>query len=1188
MASRGTLRPMGRAPGRGDNPTRHLRRKVREGLFTRVALSIFISFLLLIVPVGAWLSNAMGSFVRDQVSQDLAQATNGLVASLEQELEALGELTRNITVVRQQLGWYLANHIRQDLDREVDGLRREFLKLDQVLLVHSDRTAWASSPPGLAAPTPGTSRALTEALNGGPATEFAPAAGGARGLMLRAACPIRRSQAGEPGLGRVVGALVVGRVVGERGLGGFRTASGFEAAIYHLGRKIAATFQGLDNIEDGLTWGEAGRTAVLDGRPHEVRLRGFPCGTESATILVGTPSEHARTLVRRGRVSVLAVSLTTGLLSLLLTYLVTRDATRPILHLARAASEIGRGNWEVRLPALDRRDELGVLARSFAIMVEQKRRAEQELVRRNRQLLGLGELALRTGRTLEVRDIARVALSGIPVIFDVHRISLRLYEATRDELRRVSLPSDPNLRLSRGPRQPLGGSLRERVVREGAPLVISNLRQGARAMRPPLGFACVPLSARGEVLGTLDLVRWGGCFSDEEVRLFVALGHQLGAAIRNALDLLEIRYRNLQVMRSEVKYRSLMENAGDLILIADPEDFRILEMNGQAERLTGRPRAELTGLTVAELFPEAERARLALVLAEAASRGSAATEELSLLRDRDAPLAVGISLRSVDVGDRRVLLGILRDISARNRLEAELVLRNSGLQEERSRLQAALQSVPDGLVVTDMDFRIQRMNRPAEEMLVPSGLEARGVPLPSGPEWAPLLKLLVAAARGEDGGAAEIAWRGPDGRERFTVARVSRIRREGGEAIGCLVTLRDTTQERELDRLKSDFLSTISHELRTPLTSILGFSSLLLEEGGSALSVEQRDFASTIHQQGHHLLGLINDLLDLSKLESGGGTPEPEEVAVAEAFRAILSEFRPLAAEKGIDLQIEVAEDALAAWADPRKLHQGLINLVGNAIKFTPSGGRVTLAARRVEGAVELDVRDTGPGIPADKRARLFTKFYQVESGDTRPAGGTGLGLSITRKIMDLHGGEVRLASEEGRGSVFTLVFPSRPAPPSGGAATASSPAPAEDAPAPAARGTARGRVLAVDDQPGLLRLVRGALRGVCEVETATSGPQALRKARERVPDLILMDLAMPEMDGLETIRRMRQDPALRDVPIQVLTAKALGLRVEKVTEAGAQGVITKPFEPAALAARVTELLSMRPRISAARGSSAS
>jgi CheY-like chemotaxis protein len=129
--------------------------------------------------------------------------------------------------------------------------------------------------------------------------------------------------------------------------------------------------------------------------------------------------------------------------------------------------------------------------------------------------------------------------------------------------------------------------------------------------------------------------------------------------------------------------------------------------------------------------------------------------------------------------------------------------------------------------------------------------------------------------------------------------------------------------------------------------------------------------------------------------------------------------------------------------------------------------------------------------------------------------------------------------------------------------------------------------VLAVDDHPGLLRLVRGALRGVCEVEIATSGPQALKKARERVPDLVLMDLAMPEMDGLETIRRMRQEPALREVPVQVLTAKALGLRMEEVQEAGAQGVITKPFEPAALAARVAELLAGRAP-TGARGPSAS
>ncbi|WP_394822371.1 ATP-binding protein [Pendulispora albinea] len=248
---------------------------------------------------------------------------------------------------------------------------------------------------------------------------------------------------------------------------------------------------------------------------------------------------------------------------------------------------------------------------------------------------------------------------------------------------------------------------------------------------------------------------------------------------------------------------------------------------------------------------------------------------------------------------------------------------------------------------------------------------------------------------------------------------------------------------RELDRLKSSFLATVSHELRTPLTSIIGYSEMLTEGIAGELAGEQKEFVLTIHDKGEQLLALITSLLDLSKLESGSLNIQLVPSSVRGLFDAVVSTLSPSARRKSIELSIDVDPEVRELKADAERLRQVFVNLVDNAIKFTPSGGKVRLFARNLgvdsrdpdvtgfallapaQMRVELRVTDTGIGIPATERARVFDAFYQVDSSSTREYGGTGLGLSIVKRLVDAHGGTIHIEDNVPQGTVFVVRLPS-------------------------------------------------------------------------------------------------------------------------------------------------------------------
>ncbi len=360
-------------------------------------------------------------------------------------------------------------------------------------------------------------------------------------------------------------------------------------------------------------------------------------------------------------------------------------------------------------------------------------------------------------------------------------------------------------------------------------------------------------------------------------------------------------------------------------------------------------------------------------------------------------------------------------------------------------------------------------------------------------------------------------------------------------------------------RAKSEFLANMSHELRTPLNVILGFSELLLDEIGALDAATRQQYLENIHSAGRHLLGLINDVLDLSKVEAGRMELRPERVDIAAAVRAVLATIAPLAARKGIALKMAGAG---TVEADPNKLKQILYNLLSNAIKFTPDDGQVTVAAEAWLDGVTVTVTDTGPGVAPDDLERIFGEFEQVRPTQGQRHEGTGLGLALARRFVELHGGRIWVESNLGQGSRFCFHLPGmRPAP----AADPAPPAPGQPQP-----GQAGGRgplILVVEDDPRAAHLLcRTLQQGTYRTAVAEDGESALAKARDLQPALITLDVLLPGLDGWEVLRALKVEEATRDIPVVIVSVvddQELGYAL------GATDYFVKPVDRRALLQRL-------------------
>lgn len=410
-----------------------------------------------------------------------------------------------------------------------------------------------------------------------------------------------------------------------------------------------------------------------------------------------------------------------------------------------------------------------------------------------------------------------------------------------------------------------------------------------------------------------------------------------------------------------------------------------------------------------------------------------------------------------------------------------------------------------------------------------------------------------------------------------------------------LATARDVTlakaREHELmvarrlaetaNQAKSDFLAKMSHELRTPLNSVIGFTKLLYRNKKGNLDGQDLTYLDKIAKNGIHLLSLINDLLDLSKIEAGHAELAWAEVALDELLRTIYDELEGAVASEGNQLVLGIPGPLQPIRADARRLKQILINLVGNANKFTKRGTLELRVVASGEHPLRIDVVDSGIGIPASKLELVFEAFRQVSEGDARTHGGTGLGLAISRSLAQLHGFELGVTSVEGQGATFFLKLdpaattpehaPPRLAPSSSPRVSAVEPLPAPSLPA----GTHHLVLLIEDDADARLLAARAVEQIGARIVSADSGEAGLAIAQALVPDLILLDLGLPDVHGREIVRRLSSDPRLQHIPVVIYSGQ-----VDRApTGFAGASVLEKPVTLDAIAQIVSQRIGPRRRV---------
>lgn len=367
------------------------------------------------------------------------------------------------------------------------------------------------------------------------------------------------------------------------------------------------------------------------------------------------------------------------------------------------------------------------------------------------------------------------------------------------------------------------------------------------------------------------------------------------------------------------------------------------------------------------------------------------------------------------------------------------------------------------------------------------------------------------------------------------------------------------------NKFKDQFLSTMSHELRTPLNAVIGFSDLLTEEQYGPLNDRQERYVNHIRTGGKHLLRLINDILDLSKIEAGRLHLVFETVPVNVWFAEVLDTLRPLADRKSQTL-VECAPPNLSARADPTRFKQILMNLLGNAIKFTPEGGKIELAAEQLGDIVRIDVRDSGPGIPPDEQQRIFDAFYRLGQSD-KGAEGTGLGLAITRRLVELHGGDLGIESQPGSGSCFYFTLP----------AVATRETQKTQGSRPNLEAGEGLKILVVEDDPAAAHILQSHLISAgYHVVLCDQPERAVEMAAELHPSAVTLDIVMKPMNGWELLPNLKSDPRTAMIPVIVVTIvdqPGMGALL------GADEYIVKPVEKVALLAAMQRCLNHRGQI---------
>jgi len=635
--------------------------------------------------------------------------------------------------------------------------------------------------------------------------------------------------------------------------------------------------------------------------------------------------------------------------------------------------------------------------------------------------------------------------------------------------------------------------------------------------------------------------------------------------------------------------QSAILNSANFSSIATDEQGVIQIFNVGAERMLGYTAAEVMNkITPADISDPQEVITRAKALStelgttitpgfEAlvfkASRAIEDIYELTYIRKDGSRFPAIVSVTALRDAQGEIIgyLLIGTDNTARKQVEAERMLLDQRVRDQQFYTRSLIESNIDALITTDPRGIITDVNKQMEALTGCTRDELIGAPFKgyfTDPERADAgIKRVLGESKVTD---YELTARARDGKETVVSYNATTFHDRDRKLQGVFAAARDITERKryeqslqQANRAKSVFLANMSHEIRTPMNAILGFSQLMLRD--KDLTPQQFQYLGTINRSGEHLLALINDILEMSKIEAGRTTLNPSTFDLSVLLKDLEMMFRVRTNEKKLSFSVEII-GVVPQYivTDINKLRQVFINLLGNAVKFTEQGGiamRVRAERDDVKGpSLRVDIEDTGPGISPDEQDKLFRYFEQTKTG--REAGiGTGLGLAISREFVRLMGGAITVNSQVGKGSTFTILLPLK----EGDAQAVHSKGKAQQV-LKLQSGQATCRVLIADDIEDNRQLLAQLLAPVgFEIRMATNGAEAIQEFEEWRPHLILMDFRMPVMDGHEAIRRIRA-LAGGDMPkIIAVTASAMEENRQELMTIGADDFISKPFRDAEL-----------------------
>ncbi|MEO0538327.1 MAG: PAS domain S-box protein [Cyanobacteria bacterium P01_A01_bin.123] len=752
---------------------------------------------------------------------------------------------------------------------------------------------------------------------------------------------------------------------------------------------------------------------------------------------------------------------------------------------------------------------------------------------------------------------------------------------------------------------------RNRVVRDWAKSIRENKpSQGEyRLQRPDHKLVWVWVQTIAEQNEQGQLMGYVGTVTDISDRKQVEQQlHQLNQALEA-----KVEERTAALQEREARYRALVDKASDAIVVADLQG-NLLEANYKMEALFGYPREQLTQMNQSQLCPPEDLSYFNATFGEVVKGTRTETLNARILRQDGQIVPVDITATRVKIGDTLIIQGIFRDLTERMKSE-------KALRESQQFLQTVLDSFPLCVFWKDRNSVYLGCN---QTFVSTSGFESSDQIIGKTdrdlwPEtdaqlyWeddqqvmesgVPKLEIIKTQLRA-------------DGTITWSETNKVPLRDLDGVVIGVLGIYQDISDRKRAEqlihqaqqqlterneelaisnqelaratRLKDEFLANMSHELRTPFNAILGMAEGLQEGVFGAINTDQMKALKSIERSGSHLLEVINDILDVAKIESGHFTLDCTATAVVPLCQSSLTFIKQQALKKHIQLDIKHPRHLPDLWIDERRIRQVLINLLNNAVKFTPEGGRVTLAVSIQAGSGILDgtdtppqsflrmaVIDTGIGIAPEYISNLFQPFIQIDSDLSRQYTGTGLGLVLVKRIVELHGGKVGLTSEVGVGSCFTIDLPCVAAdvdfceaePQDDSSFEPSQPDSIESP-----------LILLAEDNDANIATISSYLRVKgYRLLVVKNGADAIAVAQAETPDLILMDVQMPGMSGLDAIQQIRCDPALSNIPIITLTALAMVGDRESCLAAGANEYLSKPVKLKQLVTTMQQLLSLKP-----------